>query len=274
MRYLFESIYGELSNVLRMVFGLETRRGAFFVRRSFAEALVHARRLGLTPSTVIDVGAAHGTFALKCHRIFPGARYILIEPLKEYGADLERVSQTIPNSEYIVSVAAARQGQVSINVHPDLAGSSLYLENEGSDVNGFARTVMADTIDNFCKDRNAIGPYLIKADVQGGELEVLSGAKGVLKETEYAILEVSLFEFFVGGPQFYEVVHYMKSCGFVVYDIFDIQYRPYDDAMSQVDLAFVRENGRFRRQHIYATREQREAQTRRFQRSGKGDTAS
>ncbi len=264
MRYAFETIYSELTNFLRMVFGLGTHRGSFFARRSFLDALIHARRLGLLPATVIDVGAAYGTFALKCHRIFPNARYILIEPLEEYKTRLERVTKTIPRSEYVASAATARQSEVSINVHPDLVGSSLYLENEDSDVNGMPRRVMADTIDNFCKNGNAVGPYLIKVDVQGGELEVLSGGKEILRETEYAILEVSLFQFFIGGPQFYEVVHYMKSCGFVVYDIFDLQYRPFDGAVSQVDIAFVREEGRFRNHHIYATPEQRRVQTRRL----------
>lgn len=264
MGYLFETIYGELTNVLRMVFGLETHRGSFFARRSFVEALIHARRLGLLPATVIDVGAANGAFTLKCHKIFPRARYILIEPLQEYRSHLERVTKTVPKSECIISAATAKQGEVSINVHPDLVGSSLYLENEDSDVNGVPRRVITDTIDNFCENRNAVGPYLIKVDVQGGELEVLSGAKEILKETEYVILEISLFQFFMGGPQFYEVVHYMKSCGFVVYDIFDVQYRPFDGAMSQVDMAFVRENGRFRSHQIYATPEQREVQTRKL----------
>ncbi len=264
MGYLFDSIYGELSNISRMVLGLEANRGSFFARRSFVEGLIHARRLGLLPATVIDVGAAHGAFALKCHRIFPKARYILIEPLQEYKTYLERVTKTIPMSEYIVSAATARQGEVTIHVHPDLVGSSLYLENEDSDVNGVPRRVMADTVDNLCKNRNTIGPYLIKADVQGGELEVLSGAKEILKETEYILLEVSLFQFFTGGPQFYDVVNYMKSCGFVVYDIFDVQYRPLDGAVSQVDLAFVRENGRFRVHQMYATPEQRRVQTKRL----------
>jgi len=269
MSYLFEVTYRELTNVLQRFLSLETNRGSFFARPSVGKALIHARHLGFFPATVIDVGAAYGTFTLKCHRIFPKARYILIEPLKEYRARLESVTKTIPGSEYILSAATDKQGEVSMNVHPDLVGSSLYLENEDSDVNGEPRRVTANTIDHLCEDKNVVGPYFVKVDVQGGELGVLSGATEILRETEYLILEVSLFQFFVGGPQFYEVVHYMKSCGFVVYDIFDIQYRPFDGAVSQVDIAFVREKGRFRNHHIYATPRQREAQTRRLLRTSK-----
>ena len=220
--------------------------------------------LGLLPATVLDVGAAYGTFTLKCHNIFPKSRYLLIEPLQEYKSYLEEVIKAVPKAEYILSAATAKRGDVNINVHPDLVGSSTYLEREDSDVNGVPRTVPGETLDNLCEDRKASGPYLIKVDVQGAELDVLLGAKKVLNETEYIILEVSLFEFFEGGPQFYDVVHYMKSCGFVVYDIFSLQYRPMDNAMSQVDMAFVRDKGYFRKYHFYATPKQREEQTKRY----------
>ena len=45
------------------------------------------------------------------------------------------------------------------------------------------------------------------------------GAEATLGSTEYIILEVSFFEFFKGGPQFWDVVNFMKSKGFVAYDI-------------------------------------------------------
>jgi hypothetical protein len=41
-------------------------------------------------------------------------------------------------------------------------------------------------------------------------------------------------------------------------------YRPLDGALSQFDLAFVKESGVFRQQHVYATPEQRRAQDARF----------
>ncbi|MDQ2974662.1 MAG: FkbM family methyltransferase [Acidobacteriota bacterium] len=153
---------------------------------------------------------------------------------------------------------------ISINVHKDLVGSSLYKEAEASSVDGTERRVTAVALDSICHDEQTQGPYLIKIDVQGAELDVLRGASEILLQTEFIMMEVSLFEFFKGGPQFSDVVSFMKDKGFVCSDIYGFQYRPLDNALSQVDIAFVKENGRFRQTHVYATLEQRAIQNAQF----------
>ena len=224
-------------------------------RASMHACLRQASQNGLNPRTVIDVGAAQGTPVL--YDVFPQARYILIEALEEYIPHLKQLVDRLDTAEYIIAAATATPGNVVINVHPDLEGSSLYQEEEDSDVNGVERTIPAMTLDNICSERDTKGPYLIKIDTQGSELEVLKGAQTILKDTEFVILEVSFFEFFKGGPQVYDCLIFMRDIGFVPYDIFDLQYRLLDGAMSQVDIAFVREQSQLRKYHFYATREQR-----------------
>lgn len=237
------------------IFGLEIHKG--IRRRSFTGALRQTKKVGFMPTMVIDVGAAIGTFTRECYTIFPNSRYLLVEPLKENKEYLDKVTKTISNAEYVLAAATAESGEITINVHEDFFGSSIYLEKE-IDLDGVPRSVPAITLDDICKDRDVPGPYLIKVDVQGAELDVLSGAKGILSKTEYIILEVSLFQFVKGGPQLYDIVTFMKSHGFVVYDIFGGHYRPLDGALAQVDMAFVKENSQFRKHHIYTTRKQRE----------------
>jgi Methyltransferase FkbM domain len=111
----------------------------------------------------------------------------------------------------------------------------------------------------------AKGPFLLKVDARGAEIDVLQGAEALLKETEYVLLEVSFFKFFEGGPEFSDIVTYIESLGFVVYDITGLQYRPLDNALSQADVAFVKDAGMFRREHFYATSAQRAAQNQRIQ---------
>lgn len=229
-------------------------------RDRLSGALDQLKAQGFAPATIFDVGAAYGDFARQCHAAFPDARLVLVEPLAEYAPSLETTLKSLPRAELVTAAAAAREGELTFNVHGDLVGSSLYLEQEDSAVNGVPRTVAAVTLDGLCARHRLEAPFLIKADVQGAELDVLAGATGTLAAAEYVVLEVSFFEFFRGGPLFHDVVAFMRSRGFVAYDIFGFQYRPLDGALSQADVAFVREQGAFRRHHFYATREQRERQ--------------
>lgn len=253
-------------------FGLEVRRIPFWgssgptVRRDSLQGLLeHVRGLGFSPNSVIDAGAACGTFSSQCHAIFPDAHYLLIEPLMEYLPSIKKVVSVIPRATYEIAAVASQEGRASCNVHHDLVGSSLYQEaEEGSDIDGVRREVRTITLDRLVGERQATPPYLIKIDVQGAELDVLAGGEKTLENAEYVLLEVSLFHFFKQGPVFCDVVAYMKARGFVPYDIYELQYRPLDHALSQVDIAFVKEDGQFRKFHHYATPEQRAEQNREF----------
>jgi FkbM family methyltransferase len=233
-------------------------------RGSLAGSLFQTQTLGFAPATCIDVGAAFGTFTIECARIFPKADYLLVEPLDEYRPFLESVVTRLPRARYAPVVAVGRSGEATINVHADLVGSSLLRETEGPATDGTARVVPARTLDDLCRAQDLRGPYLLKVDVQGAELDVLEGARDILPDTDYVLLEVSLFRFFVGGPDVADVIAFMRARGFVAYDVFHPIYRPLDDALSQLDLAFVKDGGLFRRQHVYATPEQRRAQDVRF----------
>jgi hypothetical protein len=123
----------------------------------------------------------------------------------------------------------------------------------GPEADGYEIAVPMIRLDDILEDRNLCGPYLIKIDVQGAELDVLDGAQRSLPKAEVIVLEVSMFEFLEGAPQFYDVVSYMKRHGFVAYDIVLGWNRPLAGALGQVDIAFVKEDGVFRRDHAYSS---------------------
>jgi FkbM family methyltransferase len=235
--------------------GVEMRRRGG-VRREPEEVLSHVARLGFEPATVVDVGVAYGTPEL--YEAFPRARLLMVEPLAEYEHALGEIARSRPGAEYVLAAAGAEPGRTVMNVHRAPALSSTLGHWRGQPRDGNEREVPVVRVDDLRDERGLPGPYVVKVDVEGGELGVLDGARHVLEETELVLLEVQLFEFLPGAPQLHDVVAYMKNRGFVVYDMFGGHLRPLDGALAMVNVAFVREDGRFRGSHEFATEEQAE----------------
>ncbi len=236
-------------------FGLEIRKKSAVPRASMAGGLAQLARLGFQPRTVIDAGVA--TQTLELYEEFPSASILLVEPLAEFEPFLQKIC-SIYNAQYVLAAAGQAPGSATFNVHADKVSSSLLKEVEGSSVDGTPRTVPVVSLDQLTAEKNLSGPYLIKLDVQGAELQVLAGAARTLQQTEVVMLEGTLFATMIGGPQLFDLVSRMKELGFVVYDMYPILYRPLDNALAQVDLIFVREHGLFRQSHAYATPAQRQ----------------
>jgi FkbM family methyltransferase len=232
------------------VVGLEVRgRRDSVERASMRGGLQQLARMGFKPRTVIDIGAAEQTTEL--YEQFKDADILLIEPLREFEPFLQEICKSY-RAQYVLAAAGATAGTATFNVHRDKFGSSLLKEVEGSREDGTPREVPSVVIDELVVKMNLTGPYLIKLDVQGAELQVLAGAKQVLKEAEAILMELSLINTMIGGAELVEVVAWMKRiCGFL--------YRPLDNALCQVDAVFVREEGLFRVSHAFATPEQRTA---------------
>ena len=218
------------------------------LRNTMSGSLLIAKNSGFEPKTVIDVGAALGTFNL--YETFPEARHLLIEPIAENEPYLAKICRKLKSAEYIIAAATKESGVFTLNVSPDMLHSSISEGVNADSQNPYLRNIPAITLNEICRERNLPGPYLIKVDVDGQELDVLAGATQILQQTEYIIVEVCLF------AQMYEIIHFMKSQGFVGYDIVDLAYRPSDGALWQVDMAFVKEFGQFRKDTSYVAQQQ------------------
>ena len=219
---------------------------------------------GVEPRSVLDVGAALGDWSRTCAAVFPMARYVLVEPLAEFRPSLDAAAAEVGSAVVVEAAVAGVSGDRTINVHPDLVGSSLLREREGEHVDGTPRSVAAITVDELVAAHALKPPFLLKVDVQGAEGEVLAGAGSTLESTEAVICETSFFGFYFEGTPFEELVSTMRTAGFVVYDIGNLARRPLDGALSQADVIFVPEDSPARREHVYAAPAQRAAQTAEF----------
>jgi FkbM family methyltransferase len=249
---------GTYINRLLAVFGYEIRKkGPGKVRTSMGQSYALLKKNGLAPGTIIDVGVASGTPSL--YNAFPEADLLLVEPLEEFEAAIKTILSR-RRGTYVIGAAGAVPGEVEFYKHvTHLSGSSLYRETMGEAADGLRIKVPMVRLDDVVKAQSPPGPYLLKIDAQGAELDVLDGFGETIAETDVIVLEVSMFGFMKGAPQFYDVVRYMHQQQFAAYDIILNWNRPLDGALGQVDIVFVRENGVFRHDHAYSTVEQMRA---------------
>ncbi|RBI82522.1 hypothetical protein DRV85_18775 [Rhodosalinus halophilus] len=203
--------------------------------RSFAEFTAHISSLGFRPKTVIDVGVAWGTEEL--YGPFSGAFFVLVEALPYFEPEIRKITSRI-GGEYHVKAVGERPAQRRIAVRDNpmsLAGINVL---DGGRKGDLEYDIEIVRIDDLLGGRSFEQPALLKLDVQGGDLRALRGAPQVLAQMEMVIVEASLFN---PDNLVYDIMAYMRSAGFELYEIFGASYRPRDDALGQVDLAFVRD---------------------------------
>ena len=195
--------------------------------------------------TVLDVGANVGQFIHSIRAAGYSGRAVSFEPLKEAHRQLELNASTDPDW-FAGSRAAvgATAGQATINVSGNSVSSSL-LPVEAASTDTLAETAyVASEIVETVRLDDALdaaweGPYAIKIDTQGFELEVLRGAPRVLAQTAVIVVELSLAELYTGGARIHEIFAHLESAGFRAIAITE-GFSDYSrNEMLQVDAVFV-----------------------------------
>lgn len=215
--------------------------------RSLDEFCQYLKERNLTPATVIDVGAAHGTQEIL--RPFPDAYHILFEPVPSFAPRMQQILRRY-KGEYFQMALSDAPGDMPMFVPEGNAQSATL----SAKPNLAPITVKVETLDRILGPRDLAAPVLIKTDCQGYDMHVMRGGREFLKRVDVAVCEVNMFH--PTGrpdlPDFGDTVEQMRDLGFAVYDIVSYQTRPFDNALGYVDLVFARENGPLRKHHRWA----------------------
>jgi FkbM family methyltransferase len=208
------------------------------------------KKRGLICKTIIDVGANYTLWSRMAKNIFPSANFCLIEPQIELKEHLYAFCNEFIGSVYYLAGAGAKNDILTLTIWDDLCGSSfLPYKDEKLLRLGKQREVEIITIDSLIEKKLINTPELIKLDIQGFELEALKGAEKTFGYTEVYILEVSLFSFedVPGMPILSDVVNFMLKRDYLAYDFPGFLRRPFDGALGQCDICFVKRNGFLRK---------------------------
>lgn len=200
-------------------------------------ALADMEGRGFDPKVVIDVGAYVGDWTRACHRFFPRARTLMVEPQVQHLPELQRVSVEVPGAEVACALLGATQ-RLSVPFRVLESASSVL--SEADQANAVMINLPMTTLDALTAGTAFANPDLVKLDVQGYELEVLKGAERVLLSAEAVLMELNLLPILSGAPLFHEAIEFMARRGFHVYEFGTFYRRPYDGALWQTDVFFVR----------------------------------
>jgi FkbM family methyltransferase len=211
----------------------------------FRSFLAGVKARGLKCTSLLDIGANRAEWSSMFLEVYPGAHCYLVEPLQECESHLKKFVSRNKDSRYFLCAAGSENTETIITIWDDLYGSSLLPNADKNKLQqGKQRVIEVKKVNDLIRDNGIPVPQIVKIDVQGFELEVLKGAGDLLGKTEIFILEVSLFSFddVPGMPEFYDVVHFMHQKGYVAYDFPGFIRRPYDGALGQCDIAFVKKD--------------------------------
>jgi FkbM family methyltransferase len=167
-------------------------------------------------STILDVGASRGQFALFARRRWPKARIVCFEPIPEAA---EKLHEVLGNSVTLHRTAlGAQEGTRLLNLsQSDDSSSLLTIGRQAREFRGTAGigTIPVDVrrLSDYL-DSGSGRPVVLKIDVQGYELEVLRGANESLQYVDEVLCECSFVELYDGQPLAADVVCYLRRHGF------------------------------------------------------------
>lgn len=193
---------------------------AALVRHRVGPAIEHRHLASLCPRTIIDVGANRGQFALALAELLPKARIICVEPVTAAFAVLTEVTAPLGPRVQCHNVAIGKEaGEAELFVASSDDNSSMLRPGDKQlALTRSAKTVSSAPVvvrrlDDLIDASDLVGPTLLKIDVQGTELDVLSGASGLLNEVSAVCAEVSFCELYIGHSRFQSVCALLEDAG-------------------------------------------------------------
>ncbi len=202
-------------------------------------AIERLPRQGFRFGSVIDIGAAAGTWTAMAAPILSDSNFLMVEALKEREPHLKAISSNSGGRiRYQICAAGPQCGKTSFVVTDDLDGSGA--GSGGVSKGGIQREVEMWTLDSLIEKHKLASPIFLKFDTHGFELPILEGASETLKKTEVILMECYLFEAGERQLLFWQMCDWMMKHGFRCFDVVDQLYRPKDERLWQMDLFFAR----------------------------------
>lgn len=187
-------------------------------------------------ATVFDIGACDAKDSIRYYNWFPSATVYSFEPVaNNYNLCLDNISRYAFGSRIICKNLAMSDKDgiaemfISAGNPPGTTANTFDYGNKSSsllpphkhlDIHSWCKfdnkqQVETVRIDTFCNENNISEIDFVHLDVQGAELQVLSGAGEMLKKIKAIFLEVEAIELYKNQPLKKDIERFMLSNGFI-----------------------------------------------------------
>lgn len=178
-------------------------------------------------NVIFDVGAYNGDTAERYSSTFPEAVIYAFEP------DPDSFKALCSKNKLSYPFAISNnEDVVNLYVNKDKATNSLLLndskigrwaDNEDSVVSNDVIRVKSTTIDKFCTTNRIKHIDILKLDIQGGEMDALSGSVGYLHANRIGIIYVELLfvPLYIGQSMYHEIITFLDRFGFTLFNLYN-----------------------------------------------------
>lgn len=191
------------------------------------------QKIGFTPKKILDIGAYHGDWSTMTKEIWPEASFTLFEAnkfcedkIKEKGFD-----------RYFIEVLGDRNEEVEFHVCLTGCGegNSVYKEQSVFPFDRVKRQMKK--LDDIIQEEFDF----VKMDTQGSERLIIEGGKKTITSSPFIQIETQIQEYNKNAPFCIDMINYMDSLDYKVYDITDFHYNSLG-MLIQIDILFAKKN--------------------------------
>lgn len=185
--------------------------------------------------TILDIGAYDGALSKEYRRLFPSANLYSFEPFPHsYDKLLESVKQDKCIQTFNLAVTDSVGSVFLYCKSSDAANSILPSEVTHSYIDQLTKEkerieVASVTIDHFVEQQDILQIDILKLDIQGGEMRALKGGEKMLKQQKIHLVytEVEFMRIYRDQPLFHNVVTYLQSCGYELWNLYNLMNDEY-----------------------------------------------
>ena len=191
---------------------------------------IYLSKKGFTPQKILDIGANTGQWYRQIKSIYPQSEVLSIEANPNCENTLRQV-----NSNYIIAFLGEKEDKTDFYISSGDStsqGGSAYLEKSPWYENYDTQQLPVITLDSLNQEFD-----LIKMDVQGAEFDIIKGGLKTITKASMLQLELSFLDHNQGSPRASQIISYLYSLGFELFDVGSSYY--WDGMLNQSDFLFI-----------------------------------